>query len=129
MIFDTSFFIDVMDKKESAVEKLRELIDRNEPQIITTPTIFELWSGVTRSKKPTAEKIKILNILRSQTIYLLDETSAEIAGEIDGTLAKEERTIDPEDCMIAGIAKTKNQTILTNDKHFDRIKGITIERY
>lgn len=129
MILDTSFFIDVMEHKETAVRKLHELIDNNEPQIITTPTIFELWSGISRSKQPVEEKKKILFVLAHQTIYSLDQASAEVAGEIDGTLAQQGQTIDPEDCMIAGIAKLNNQPILTNDKHFERIKDIIIERY
>jgi len=129
MILDTSFIIDLMDNNEQAIAKLNELLARNEPQLVASPSIFELWSGITQSNKPDKEKTKVLAVLACQAILSLDQHSAEMAGEIDGRLVKEGQIIDPEDCMIAGIAKIKNQSILTNDKHFDRINDVKTERY
>ena len=38
--------------------------------------------------------------------------------------------IDPEDAMIAGIARTNKQRIITrNVKHFSDIEGVEIENY
>ncbi len=74
--------------------------------------------------------MKIAKVLESQMILDLDKESAEKAGEIDGLLIKEGKGIEPEDCMIAGIAKHHQETILTrNLKHFGRIKGISLETY
>ena len=129
MILDTNFIIDLMDGKESAVKRLNELLEKNEPQLIGTPTVFELWSGIAHSQKPTEEKAKILQVLTAQAVVPLDQPSAEVAGEIDGRLAREGKTIDPEDCMLAGIAKIRNQRILSNDKHFERIKEVVVEKY
>ena len=130
MILDTSFIIDLMDNNEQAIAKLNELLARNEPQLVASPSIFELWSGITQSNKPDKEKTKVLAVLACQAILSLDQHSAEMAGEIDGRLVKEGQIIDPEDCMIAGIAKKNNETILTrNVKHFSKIKGIKIETY
>ncbi len=129
MILDTSFIIDLMDYKETAINKLNELLRRSEPQLVTTPTIFELFSGIAQSDKPDKEKEKVMTVLSCQTILPLEQSGAEAAGEIDGRLVKEGHTIDPEDCMIAGIAKVRNQVILTNDEHFQRIKEVRVERY
>ena len=129
MILDTSFLIDIMDKEPRAVSKLHQLLARNEPQIITTVTLFEIWSGMSRSSKPEKEKTKILSVISSQTIWSLDQEGAQSGGEIDGTLAIQGRPIDPEDCMIAGMAKSRNQAVLSNDLHFERIKGLLVEHY
>jgi len=127
MILETTFIIDLMNGNPEAIEKIKQI---NETQFITTPTIFELWSGIAQSKKPVQEKKKILAVLESQLVLNLDKESSEEAGEIDGTLIKEGQQIDPEDSMIAGIAKAYGEKILTrNVSHFDRIKGIEIETY
>lgn len=130
MILDSSFIIDLMNGLPGAVEKLKRLDQLKENCFITTPTIFELWSGITQSDKPEEEKRKVLDILESQLILNFDKPSAEEAGKIDGTLAKEGSSIDPEDSMIAGIAKLHNETVLTkNIKHFSRINNLKIESY
>jgi len=130
MILDTSFVIDLMDGLPEAIEKLKQLNHLKENCFITTPTIFELWSGIVQSDKPEQEKRKVLDILESQLILNFDNLSAEEAGKIDGTLLKEGFSIDPEDSMIAGVAKFHNEVILTrNIKHFSRIYGLKIESY
>ena len=130
MIFDTTFIIDVMHNDGKAIVKLHELINKNEPQLVTSLTIFELFSGIERSKKPIEEKNKIVKILKGQLILHLDNDSAEKAGEIDGSLIKEGKMIDPIDSLIAGITIIKKDKILTrNIKDFSKIKGIEIETY
>lgn len=58
MILETSFVIDLMSQQPDAVRKFWELQEQKENLFITTPTIFELWSGIVRSSKPDAEKKK-----------------------------------------------------------------------
>ncbi len=130
MIGDTTFIIDLIDELPAAVEKLRILQEQQKPLFVTTPTIFELWTGVAFSDRPEREKVKARQILESQFILDLNRRSAEEAGIINGTLISEGQRIDPEDCMIAGIAKHHGDTILTrNIKHFQRIKGVNTEGY
>ena len=127
MILDTTVLIDLMKADINAINKIKELKER---KLVTTPTIFELWSGITKSNKPEQEKRKELEILDSQLILNLVRKSAEEAGKISGTLIKEGETIDTEDSMIAGIAKVHNESILTrNVDHFNRIRDIKIETY
>ena len=127
MIADTSFLIDVMNRLPAAVKLLQE---HKEPINITTISIFELWSGVSRSAKQEHEKIKIRDVLAGQIVHVLDESAAEKGGFIQGLLLKAGETIDPEDCMIAGIAINLREPILTrNVEHFKRIKGLLVETY
>lgn len=129
MILDTNFLIDLMRHDLNAVSKLEELNKKGIPQIVTTPTLFELWSGITQSRKPDEEKKKVKEILINQTILNLDKESAEEAGQIDGMLIKQGINIEVVDSLIAGIAKTNNKKVLTrNIKHFEKT-GIKIESY
>jgi hypothetical protein len=129
MILDTSFLIDLMNGNQDALNKSKELQKRNESQTITAVSIFELYSGIARSSKPERERQKIMQVLAEQTILPLDDESAHIAGTIDGELAKKGQSINPEDCMIAGIVISKKQKLLTRDSDFKRIKKLEIETY
>ncbi len=130
MILDTSFVIDVMEEKEEAVLKLKEIIKSGDLQLITSLTIFELFTGLARSKRPTEERNKITKVLEGQNIISFDKESAEIGGEIDGKLIADGNGINIVDSMIAGIALIKKEKIVTrNIKDFSRIKNLEIETY
>ena len=130
MIPDTTFLIDIMDSDEKAVQKLHELIRRGETQIVTSISLFELFSGLSRSKKPTEERRKVLEVLRDLLSVTFDPAAAEKAGEIDGQLIREGKMIGPNDSMIAGIALVKKEKILTrNIKDFSKIAGLDVETY
>ncbi len=130
MILDTDFVIDLMESKPEAVAKMEQLHNQQELIFVTTPTIFELWTGVAYGSQPEKEKQKIKLIIENQRILDFTTASAEEAGIINGTLQKEGQIIDPEDCFIAGIALRYNQPLLTrNIKHFQRIKGLKVETY
>ena len=130
MILDTSFLIDLMNGDKFAVQKLQLLTNKGETQLITALTIFELFSGLARSKKAETEKTKVVNALQGQLVIHLDNDSAEKAGEIDGNLVKEGKSIGVIDSMIAGIALIKKEKVLTrNVKDFSRVKGLEIETY
>jgi len=130
MIFDTSFIIDAMRNNEQARKKLEEIISGGKLQIITTPTIFELYSGVAQSEKTELEKKKIIHTISNLITWHLDNLAAEKGGEIHGKLIKDGQPIDSIDCMIAAITIISGEKLLTkNIKHFSRISGLEIETY
>ena len=129
MILDTTFVVDLIKGNHIAVSKLKHLEKNNLSYAITTPTIFELWSVLISLDKSDKERQKTISLIREQIIYTLDERGAEEAGKIDGELIKKGLMIDPEDCMIAGIAITHNKKVLTRDEHFKRIEGLKVEEY
>ena len=129
MILDTTFVIDLIKGRLDAVSKLKEIENSFIQYAITSPTVFELWSGLISLEKSEKEKQKIISLVNEQIIYFLDDKSAEEAGKIDGTLVKKGLEIDAEDCMIAGIAIKNNQKLVTRDNHFSRIEGLKIESY
>ncbi len=130
MILDTCFLIDVMRNEKDAIRKLNSLAEKNEVLLITSVSIFELFSGLPRSQNQSREKEKIKNVIEGQLILYLDKKSAEIGGIVDGELITKGEMIEPFDSMIAGIALNKNQKVLTrNVKDFSKIKGLVIDNY
>ncbi len=130
MIADTTFVIDLMQELPAAVSALNKLESHNEALIITTPTLFELFVGVALSKKSTQERQKIVNTLKGQLIVDLNGESAERAGLAHGSLITKGNKIGALDSMIAGIALSRQEKVMTrNVKDFERIEGIQIEKY
>ena len=112
-----------------AVEKNAQLEKQRIVTFVTTPTIFELFSGLSQSMMKEEEQKKIREVLKGQTLLELDIASAREAGMIDGSLQKKGGSIGPIDSMIAGIARTKNKPVLTRNVKDFKKTGVTVETY
>lgn len=130
MILDTSYLIDLMEGDEGAVIRKEKLLDLNETQRISAATIFELWSGISASNRSEEEKVKVLRAISGINVVNVTTSIAEKAGEIRGTLIKDDKSIEAADAMIAATAVLENETVLTrNIKHFGIVKGLRVESY
>lgn len=130
MIADTSFLIDLMMNETGAVAKAREIEGKGSTISVCSPSVFELYVGVALSRKPEDEKARIIDLIGSLPQLPLDFESARAAGTIYGERIREGAKMDPEDAMIAGIAKVRNEHVVTrNAKHFSGIGGVKVEIY
>ena len=130
MILDTSFLIDFMNGDTKAISVFDALAKKQTPLMITTPTIFELFSGLSRSSKPATELSKIHAVLPNQSVWGLDAASAERAGRLHGSLIKKGQSIEAMDCLLAGIALEHHEPVLTrNVKHFSKVNGLDVQTY
>ncbi len=130
MIADTSFLIDVMASNPSALRKARELENSGSPISVGAPTIFELFVGIALSKKSGEEKSRVVSTVASLPQLPLDFSSSSEGGVIYAKKLWAGSRIDPEDAMLAGIAKRQGEAILTrNTKHFSGIEGVRVETY
>lgn len=127
---DTSFLIDLLKGKEE-VRILKEETDKNNyPVTIASPSIIELIKGLKIGKVREDEEEKVNDLIFSLTVLNLDRDSAILAGEIESELIKKGELIDLEDMMIAAIAITNNEKLITsNEKHFKKIGNLEIETY
>lgn len=127
---DTSFIIDLIRGKEE-VRLLKEGLDKSsESVVIPTPSVIELIKGLKIGNVSEREEEKVNELIYSLTILNLDRESAILAGNIEGDLINKGLKIDIEDVMIAAIAITNEDKLLTrNIKHFKRIKGLELEGY
>lgn len=129
MILDTTFIIDLLKKKENALAKAQELEQSSLPVLSTTISVFELWQGL-EDIQNKAKKEQIEKFLSSIGLLYFDLESAKSAGTIYAELERRGELIEVEDSMIAGIAQTHGEGILTrNVNHFRRIKSISVETY
>jgi len=128
---DTTFLIDLLKGDQAAAKKAREL--DGEPLVFTTQiNVFEIYRGVYRLAP--AQRQRHLALLHSlmDGFHLLDlnHQASLKAARISGELMRRGITLDGGDTLIAGILLTNGcDTIVTNDKHFERIEEIIIENY
>ncbi|HLD19363.1 MAG TPA: PIN domain-containing protein [Candidatus Nanoarchaeia archaeon] len=127
MIADTNFVIDLFKGVKNADEKARQIDKTSEPVFITAITVFELWQGM--GKKDNKKIEKLSQFIEAFGLLSFDTESAKLGGDIQADLVSRGLRVDSEDCMIAGIALKNNQTILTKDEHFSRMKGLRIQSY
>ncbi len=130
MLADTSFIIDIMEGLPAAVGKATRLEREGVAISVCSPTVFELYVGVSRAKRPSDEAERILETIGSLSEFTLDHQAAIAAAEILEQKRRDGILLDPEDAMIAGIARANGKSIITrNLKHFRGIKGLTVEDY
>jgi tRNA(fMet)-specific endonuclease VapC len=130
LLADTSFLIDLMVGDKAAVEKAREIEAKGTPLIVSAPTVFELYVGISLSRKAEEEKARILVVLESLPFLPLDVESSKAGGRIYGEKKRVGSKVDPEDAMVAGIARVHGEKVLTrNLKHFQGIEGVNVESY
>ena len=115
---------------KAAVEKAREIEAKGTPLIVSAPTVFELYVGIFLSRKAEEGKARVLVVLESLPFLPLDVESSKAGGRIYGEKKRMGSTVDPEDAMVAGIARVHGEKVLTrNLKHFQGIEGVNVESY
>ena len=126
---ETTFLIDLLRGKKE-VTALKDELERTEKDLaVTTPSIMELWAGTLLAKVPAKEQEEVKMLLQSLTILPLDEAAAKEAAEIEVELRRRGNPIQPEDVMIAGIARSRGEKLVTRDEDYARIPGLRLLKY
>lgn len=127
---DTTFLIDLIDRSPVAEKKLEELRDRKE-RLTTTPiNAAELFKGAYLSKDRDKELQRVNTILKIAQLLPVNIEACEKYGQIISELQKKGETIGDMDTLIASIALSHNQQVVTNDvDDFRRVPGLTIQLY
>lgn len=128
---DSSFIIDFLKNDKSAIKIYEKYI--NEEFYISEITIFEVATGFLYSEytnKNSNFDTFIDFISNFQILSTLNLHSLE-AARINASLIFQGKTIEPNDCIIAGtmIANNVKKIITKNKKHFSKIKGIEVLSY
>jgi tRNA(fMet)-specific endonuclease VapC len=111
-------------------EPLRRRVEASEPGTLSTSAIVahELYFGAYRSRK-IEFNLETLRLLFTDLVVLdLDREDARTAGEIRAHLARQGTPIGPYDVLIAGQAKARRLTLVTNNlSEFQRVPGLALE--
>lgn len=120
ILVDTSAWIEFFKKKEPWHGTVSGLMD--DKRICCAGIVLaELIQGAKSEKE-----IEILRDFR-HVFEFLDESVDlwQAAGELSNTLQRKGKSVGLSDCYLAASAKSHQVKILTLDKHFNVIKGVT----
>ena len=128
-LLDTNICIYLIRKRPPEVlERFRKHLPRD--VAISTITLFELQYGVEKSQYPQRSKDALAKFLLPLNIITLDRSSAREAAIIRAQLEKKGMSIGPYDLLIAGLARSRDMTLVTNNiKEFERVVSLSIENW
>jgi tRNA(fMet)-specific endonuclease VapC len=126
-LLDTNAVIALTTRRSDA---LLRRVEASEPGSLAISAIVahELYYGAYRSQK-IAFNLETLRLLFSDlTVLDLDREDARVAGEIRAELARLGSPIGPYDVLIAGQAKARGLTLVTNNTgEFSRVPDLRVE--
>ena len=128
-ILESSFLIDVMRNNQQALEILDSLEQQEPELLVATPSVMELWIGALLSTRPDSEKRKVEELLDNLEKAPLDAPSAKRSAEVWAELSQRGVAIEAIDTMIAGIALSRGEKVVTRDEHYARIPGLKVLKY
>ena len=128
-LLDTNICIYLIKRRPSEV---LERFKQHSPQdaAICTITLFELQYGIEKSQYQQRSEDALTKFLLPLNLINLDRPAAIEAASIRARLEREGMPIGPYDLLIAGLAKSRDMTLVTNNsKEFRRIVGLRLENW
>ena len=130
VLADTLFLLDLMRGRERAVEMMERLEAQGEPIHVTSVTLFEFHRGLETVDLPAAEKRRVAETVEGRVVRALDARAADRAGALDARLWAAGEALDPEDAMVAGIALSRDEEVVTRKaREFGRVPGLRLRTY
>ena len=128
-LLDTNICIYLIKKRPLAVlERFRQYSPKD--VAISTITLFELEYGVEKSQYPQRSKDALAKFLLPLNLINLDRSSAIEAAIIRARLEKKGMPIGPYDLLIAGLSRSRDMTLVTNNiKEFERVVSLHLENW
>ncbi len=129
-LLDTNVCIAVLNGKSPLVEtRVLQALKTGNELMVSSVTTFELWYGVEKSERKSANAQRLLSFWADYvTVLAFDGEDARIAGKIRTELESIGRPIGQYDLLIAGQALRHKMTLVTaNAREFGRIKSLSWE--
>ncbi|MBU0465143.1 MAG: type II toxin-antitoxin system VapC family toxin [Proteobacteria bacterium] len=128
-LLDTNICICLIKRRPSEVlERFRQ----HSPQdvAICTITLFELQYGIEKSQYQQRSEDALTKFLLPLDLINLYRSAAIEAAAIRAQLERKGMPIGPYDLLIAGLARSRDMTLVTNNtKEFERIVGLHLENW
>ena len=128
-LLDTNICIYLIKKRP---QRVLDGFGKHSPQdvAISTITLFELEYGVEKSHYQQRSQEALDGFLAPLGCIDIDRQAAIEAAVIRAELERKGTPIGPYDLLIAGLAKSKDMTLVTNNtKEFERIDGLLLANW
>lgn len=96
---------------------------------LAVTTLGELYYAVYASRHREENLRRLHSLLSALILWPFDELTAEVFGRIQAEQKAKGRPIPPLDAQIAAVARAYDLVLLTADRHFQFVAGLTIENW
>jgi tRNA(fMet)-specific endonuclease VapC len=121
--------IELLKKSSAAMKKVQELSNDNDEAVTTIVTAYELLRGASLSFNRQENLAQMREVISNIQVLDLTTKACEEAANIYADLKKNGTLIGEFDILIAAIAKTNKEAILTMDKHFESLRGLQLIKW
>jgi tRNA(fMet)-specific endonuclease VapC len=127
---DTSFLVDLLRRDEKALLELEKLESAGE-RISTTPiSVSELFQGAYASRNSEEQIEKLREVMKRVELLDFSMESCERYGKLANELRSLGRKIGDLDTLIASLALSQNESVLTaNVRHFNKIPDLIVRTW
>jgi len=110
-------------------DQVRQAFSKHQGQLcISTISLMELVYGAEKSAAPEKNLAVVEGFAARLDVLDYDALAAEHTGQLRAELAKAGTPIGPYDQMIAGHARSRGLTVITNNlREFQRVQGLRVE--
>ena len=129
LILDTDALVALLKGLPHADEAIRRAEESGDQIATTIISAYELLRGAYLSSNPEKNITQVKELLSDMQVIDLTFQACDEAAKIYRDLRKSGHLIGEDDLLIAGIAKAAAGTILTRDKHFKLIQGLSIVKW
>jgi tRNA(fMet)-specific endonuclease VapC len=125
-IIDTGLIVALLKNEEEAKAKISSLETSGERISTTTITVYELLKGAQISARSEENVAKVGELISSLNVLGLSVRACEEASKIYKELRDKGKMIGEFDILIAAIARTFEEGLVSRDDHFKRIGGLKV---
>jgi tRNA(fMet)-specific endonuclease VapC len=122
-LLDTNIVIAFFSNEQTVVDKI------STPRNIVIPSIVigELFYGAEKSGKKEQNILRLEAFIQSAPILPCDTTTARLYGKIKKQLNAKGTPIPENDIWISALSLEYNFTLVSRDKHFTNVEGLSLE--
>ncbi len=124
---ETTLLVDLLRGHPRAVSAVKALEDSGEPRCAAAPAISEMLIGAYRVGGRELEQARAL--ADSLTLLDFDLEACHEAGRLGAALMGRGEAMSSNDLLIAAISKRHGQRLITRDRGFARVRGLSVETY
>jgi tRNA(fMet)-specific endonuclease VapC len=124
LILDTDILVALLKGKKDANQALQDLQEKADEVATTIISAYELLKGAQLSSKPKENLAQVQELLANIQVLDLTLKACKEASAIYQNVRKEGCLTGEFDVLIAAIAWTNNESIMTRDQHFKSFKRI-----
>lgn len=126
-LLDTDRFVDYLNDRGDSRAVLAPLVRRG---VVATSVIVlaEIYEGLIRDPKADAKTAVIDEVLAGSHVYGIDDVTARRFASLRHALRTSGQLINDHDIWIAATALEHDLTLISRDRHFDRIPNLKLLR-